>query len=769
MNFVKLRNRKKQYFLLGLIFTIVIVLFSACTIFCAKAKTFVDEYYKGDATPDIVYTTMSKEAANKSVEWTKLQGDVVWNVHERDVFSVSNNIRANDKLLDTIATYIIPIKDINEVQWKVKVTNGDKESLVPKQGEIWILKSFADKKGFIPGDKIKIKDSKGKDIEFKISALINDSNQTSMTQSIFYFYINDYDKDKLKDVTKAYFITFNTKEDYKIVINDIKGYINMPIGGFLFDKGMSISQAAQIPLQIGGVGMVSGILLVIMLIIILRANLWNFILKEYKSIGIYKSIGMSSKQIGRLYLTCYGTIALISSVFGLLISIPIAIYMCNTIFQYIGEYKFDIDSLIIIVSIFIGFNLLVYLNLKLILIRIKKIKPVEAINIGLTSSKEKFKKSLIKDNSSALAMAINDVFKYKKSSFITLLIFALSFYISIFFINTQNSMFRMDENFSEWFGHAKGDMVISSSSDNGDTLKEVIKYIDENKYAKTEYLWNMKESVINIKVDDKKYKGNIIPFNIVSYNQYNEQDFSINKGKNPREKNDIAVSENYMKKNNFKIGDYMELIVKGERKEYLITGTYNIMSDSGLRILTSSLDAKGGNVAYINLNNKDDFENIKKDLEDKFDYITVDKTLPAAQDAVVAIKSLSLKITSIILGGIIAFSMITVVNTVMSINADNRKNYGIMKAQGFSSSYIRSRCLYRIMILSFTGAIIGLGINLISSRAILKAMLDGVNGYVFSLTGTGLGILGLMLVTVISTILSCRAIKKVSTTELIMD
>ena len=93
MRFVKLRKHKRQCFLLGLIFTIVISLFSVCTIFCVKANTFVKEYYKGDTSPDIAYTTVSESAAKKSVEWARLQGNNLRN-SGRFLFCVQILIRS---------------------------------------------------------------------------------------------------------------------------------------------------------------------------------------------------------------------------------------------------------------------------------------------------------------------------------------------------------------------------------------------------------------------------------------------------------------------------------------------------------------------------------------------------------------------------------------------------------------------------------------------------------------------------------------------------
>ncbi|MGH4123426.1 MAG: FtsX-like permease family protein [Clostridium sp.] len=771
MKFIKFRKKKKQYFLLGLIFTIAVTLFSVCTIFTLVANTFATQYYKGDRTPDLTYVTISESCFNKSVDWCTLQGEKVRNLSKREILAVSNNIRVNNKLLDLSFSYVIPIKNVKELNWKVNVISGDTKSLAPKKNEIWVPKTFADTKGIKLGDEIVIKNSKDENVPLKVTTLITDSNQPSTTMGITYFYINSDKMSSLSGVTKAYLTTFNAEDGgAKSTANIIK-YINEPLAGLMFNKEFFKMAATTIPIMVGGIGLVAGMLLIGVLIIILRANLSSNILKEYKSIGIYKSIGMSSRKIGRLYLATYEAVSIVSSLIGILLSVPISNYICNIIFEYIGKYSFDLTSLIIIVMIFSIFNLLVYINLKLILRRIDKIKPVEAINIGVTSSKEKFKKSLIKNNSSSFAMAINDIFKYKKINFIILIIFALCFYISILFVNMQNSMVTIEKNCHTWFGNPKSDMVITSDINKENPLREVTKYVDKMKYAQKNYLWDVYSGSRKVSIDSKKYKVNLQVFFINVYNEYKEEDYSITKGRNPREINEISLSGKVMKDNNLAIGDYMEFFVEGEHREFLITGTYNSMmaDNQSIRVLTRAVNGHGGNVAFIKLNNKDNFEAIKKDLEEKFDYITVERVYPLLKDSVVQIKSITGTVTIIILVGIVAFSIVNVISAVMSINADNRKNYGIMKSQGFSSSYIRNRCLYRIMILSTIGAAIGLVINLLSSRTLMKTMLRGTDGYVFTLLGTVLIVTILLAVTAISTVLCCRSIKNISTVELIVD
>jgi|GEM_PF-54531 len=624
MKFIKFRKKKKQYFLLGLIFLITITLFSVCTIFTLVANTFATQYYKGDKTPDVTYVTISKTSYNKALEWGSAQGDKVRNLSKREIFSVSNNIRVNKKLLDLSYSFAIPIKNVQELNWKVDMLSGDIKSKAPKKDEIWVPKILADTKDIKIGDEISIKNSKGKNVTLKVTALITDSNQPSATVGITYFYVSNEDISSLSGVVNAYITTFNAEEGGTKSTDAIINYINMPLDGFVISKDILKLATTSTPIMIGGIGLVAGILLIISLMLILRANLGNNILKEYKSIGIYKSIGMSSKKIRGLYLASYGTVSIVSSLIGILLSIPISNYMCNIIFKYIGIYSFDLISLKTIIVIFIVFNLFVFMNLKLVLRRINKINPVMAINMGLTSSKSTFKKSLIKYNSSAPAMAINDIFKYKKSNFITLLIFALSFYISILFVNMQNSVATINNNSHKWFGIPKSDLVITASINTEDSLKQVLKYIENKEYAKKSYLWDIYSGNSKISIDNQKYKVDLQTFNMTTYNKYNENDFSITNGRNPRELNEISLNRKVMKANNLAIGDYMELIVNGVNREFLITGDYDSMMSEGQNLICDYLSIEGLKGILV----KDGALGLKLILEKTFNLIILDIMLP---------------------------------------------------------------------------------------------------------------------------------------------
>lgn len=766
----KLKRKKAQYSLLGVIFTIAISLICISTVIIGVSKTFALNYYMGDSTPDIQVITLNDSVVNKTDSWFKSKGEKVRNYKKSDMFSVSTNLSFNNKENDTLMSYVVPMKSMEDLSNKIEIVEGDKTQKSPRKGEIWISATTANLNNIKVGDKAKVVDNKGKTHEYKVSAIINDSNQASTSVGILYVYVNEYERDTLSSLPQAKMITMNCDGDSSKVSQELVDYINEPIGGFVLDKSLYIISAMTATSLLGGLSLMAAIVLVIVLILILKVNIKNNILKEYKSIGIYKCMGYSSKKIRSIYLYSYGVVSIISSLIGLLIAIPLVSYICNIAFKNLGEYIFDLMSLGIMITVLIIFNLIVYITLFMSLKCINNIKPVEAINIGLTSSKEKLKKSLIKNNSSSLCMAINDIFKYKKNNFIILIIFILVFYMSTLFLNISYTMLNLDSELYKIFGTANADMVISAPSDIEDSIKEIKEYIDKDDRVENYYLWDVVAKT-KVGIDCKKYDviGGMVAATV--YNEFNEKDFSILQGINPRNNKEVSVSLDIMKRNNLKIGDYITLNVEGKNKEFLIVGIYKSMMNGGqsVRLTNDALAGESnGNVAFVKLKNIDDYENLKKDIDNKFDSIIIGKVYEALKDAASQVVETSVPISIILLVGVLIFGIVNIVNILITNNLDNRRNYGIMKSLGFTSQYIKRRNNYRIMILAVVGALIGVGITRFTSSELLEIAL-GFNIFDFN-TSMTLGLVGITFVLITLTMYICnKSINKISTVDLIKE
>ena len=232
-------------------------------------------------------------------------------------------------------------------------------------------------------------------------------------------------------------------------------------------------------------------------------------------------------------------------------------------------------------------------------------------------------------------MAINDIFKYKKSNFISLIVFILVFYISIFFLNIAYSMRSLDDNLYKIFGTANSDLIISAPSDIENSISEVKEYIDLDKRVDDYYIWNtVDQGKVGLDVSKYEVAGGTLMATI--YNKFNEEDFSIIKGINPRNKNEVSLSVDLMKNNNLDLGDYIKIKVDDEEKEFLIVGSFASMMSNGQSIrLTSDVisDNSIGNVAFVNLKNIDDYEALKNDINANFDGVKVEKIYSPLKEA----------------------------------------------------------------------------------------------------------------------------------------
>lgn len=767
----KLRKKKTQYYLIGVIFTIAIALISISAIITMVTNTFVLEYYKGDNTPDLTVVTTKNSVIEKTEKWFETQGEEVRNYNKHEIYTTSTNLSLNGNINDFLLSYIIPIESTENLSNKIQIIEGDYSKKTPEKGEMWIPKTVAKFKGIMIGDDAEIIDNNGEKMKFKISAIINDSNQTTTGMGILYTYINEEDRKSLKSLQSAAMINMNCNRDSNKKVIDLTKYINEPIGGFIIDKSLYILNAIVAPSIMGGLSLISALLLVFVLVVIIRTNLKNNILKEHKAMGIYKTLGYTSKEIRRIYLYGYMIVSCISSFIGILISIPISNYVCNIIFNYLGEYRFDLTSLIIILIIFLLFNALVYVNLYGVLKSVNKLKPVNAINVGLNSSKKNFKKSLIKNNSSSFIMAINDIFKYKRNSLMILIIFILVFYISIFFLNIANSMLKIESNLHKWAGVPRADLVISAATDRENSIDEVKKYLDNDKRVKDFYLWNF-TGQNKIIIDNSKYKiMNSILFP-TTFDKFNEEDFSILHGRNPRNENEVALNISIMDENNLNIGDYITINVENKDREFLITGSYSSMLGcmQNLRLVNKVLSGNSkGNIAFVTLNNLESYKSMKEDLLNNFNMISVSKIYKSFRDAVSQTVEISIPVVIILLIGILGFTFLNIINILVTNSLDNKKNYGIMKSLGFDSKYIRRREMFRLLILGSIGVGGGLGINLLLSKGIFELLLGGVDGYIFNPILTVLYIILVFILIIILMYICTKDIKKISTVDLIME
>jgi len=771
----KIKQKKLQLILIAIILMVSSSIFALSMSFTSTVSKYTNEYYGGENIKDIVVQTYNDDVISKVENFIKEKETNEIDVRKTKGLTVDRQVFLEDENLDLGMASLIIYEGMKSHPWDVVVTDGEK-AMTPSKGTIWVSNLLADSKNLKIGDKIKIKDGD----EYKyltISALVNDSLVPSSVMGYNNLYVNSNDYGDFNEFIKSQYIGYDSSKEGNDATSELISYIGGSIDGVIYDKWITIFAANAGSQITSGVGLSTAILIFIVSIVIIRFVLWNNILKEYKSIGVYKSLGFTSKQIRNIYLKSFGIVGVIAITAGSFFSIWFINYLVKISIKYIGIYEGGINNFSFIVLTVILMSFVLISNIYLLLRRINKIKPVEAFRIGVTSSKEKFKKAIIRDASSPMSMAINDIFKYKKQNIIIVTVLSLVIYLSVFLVSVNYSMINMKDNAWNMFGLLQGDVTLdfpSGEASYDKALEEIksdprvlgvracsfdvgkVAYLDVSRY--------------NIK------NAQVITYLYDNYDNNHGFNVSIKEGRNPKNKNEIALSEQILKDANLDIGDYIDIKVLGEERSLLITGKYiGMMSNNYNMRMTLDVVPKEirNNLNNLNINitlkDKNDYEEFKEDYKQKYEVCSIDTCPSLIATTSKSVIEIVIPVTTIILLGILLFSILNIVNLIIMNNTDNRRNNAIIKSLGFSNIYILKRTLYRIMLLIGISSLVGFILNATISKSVFKFAMMGIDGLMISNGKVISTIVFIEILTLGATIISMFSIRKISTAELMEE
>lgn len=771
----KIKQKKLQLILIAIILMVSSSIFALSMSFTSTVSKYTNDYYEGENIKDIVVQTYNEDVISKVESFIMEEETNEKDFRKTKGLTVDRQVFLEDENLDLGMASLIIYEGMKSHPWDVVITEGEKVT-TPSKGTIWVSDLLADSKKLKIGDKLKIKDGD----EYKyltISALVNDSVVPSSVVGYNNLYIGSNDYDDFNEPIKSEYIGYDSSKEGNDATSELISYIGDSIDGVIYDKWITIFAANAGSQITSAVGLSTAILIFIVSIVIIRFVLWNNILKEYKSIGVYKSLGFTSKQIRNIYLKSFGIVGVIAITAGSFFSIWFINYLVKISIKYIGIYEGGINNFSFIFLTIILMSFVLISNIYLLLRRINKIKPIEAFRIGVTSSKEKFKKSIIRDASSPMSMAINDIFKYKKQNIIIVTVLSLVIYLSVFLVSVNYSMINMKDNAWNMFGLLQGDVTLdfpSGEASYDKALEEIksdprvlgvracsfdvgkVAYLDVSRY--------------NIK------NAQVITYLYDNYDNNHGFNLSIKEGRNPKNKNEIALSEQILKDANLNIGDYIDMKILGEERSLLITGKYiGMMSNNYNMRMTLDVVPKEirNNLNNLNINitlkDKNDYEEFKEDYKQKYEVCSIDTCPSLIATASKSVIEIVIPVTTIILLGILLFSILNIVNLIIMNNTDNRRNNAIIKSLGFSNIYILKRTLYRIMLLIGISSLVGFILNSTISKNLFKLAMMGIDGLIIPNGEVISTIVFIGILTIGSSIISMFSIRKISTVELIEE
>lgn len=741
----KLKQKKHQFLLIGIVLVFTTAIFAGCISFTLETSKFGNNFYHSDKCPDMVYLTHGENTADlllQNPEFTSNTKDTL----SLPARYISSPMYYNNEAISNTYPTCVGLESIQQIPYYFELAQGNTKESCPDSNSIWLSQAFADDNDIQVGDSVTFRGNTN--MTLRVSALYNSSVIPSGMMGIFPMYVNLDTLSQMNEEVASY-ITVFYQDGIKTLSKDAVSDEFMSNLYYSLDRDGVIMTYSTASTLFGGIGSMAALIVFVVSIILIRFLLRSTLMKEFRSIGIYKSLGYTSKQIIRFYLNCYSFVGVIAVPLGIVLGIPLASLLGTITNQYLGGYHITYVTLLTGIATFLVLMIILIANVYRTLQRIPSITPVKALTIGQTSTKAKLKRSLIPHAHSPFSMAINQIAKKKGMSLMVVLVLTVSFYLTLLFSSINYTCSQLSSHTDIWFGLPKNDCIASYDVD--DTLRT---YLSNSPYVK-------KVAYGDFSVRSLTYKSNetgedLSTYPIFAYESFDSScaDFNYMEGRPPVNPLEIAITKDLIPLIGGSVGDYVNLTIGNYTGDFLITGIASSLMQGGynMHIQASDLDRCGLSysldVSVVQLVNDTCFDEFQQVTAKQFPNLQFNRIMPGLQSAILSIESLSKPLTTTLVIVFILFSLLNIINLMMMNNLDQRKQYGILKSLGFTNRYICAQNLFRIGLLSTIAAIFAQVIDLVVSKKLFISLV-GLNALTCPLPlrlGVTVGIIVLILV-----------------------
>ena len=726
----KLQTKKLQFFVIGGILAFATMILSTCLSFSNEVYGYIDEEYDNPDNANLYITTTSgtssliQEATKTRQDIDKMEtlsGFLLKNFplyHGHDLVT---------DLSDNINLLVMP--DYTSSSLSLTPVRGDRKEIGPAKGEVWIQSLFSDIYGIPVGDAFKLNDS-----TFTVSTIVNDIRKPVSMTNGYTIFINEADAPLFSSLEKIDYILISSKTAEKTLSDWLDTIYTSEQRALVKETLSELKQKSSLmTILVAGLGTLAAGLMLFLTIVIILFFIRNTVLNDFKAIGTYKSLGFTSRKIKGFYLKAYAFVGILAIVTGSLLGLPLSYFIGKIALEYIGDYRLSSVSILTTITIICSTFLILLGSVCLALRRINKITPVEAMRMGMTNSKVKLKRSLLKRAHSSFAMSINDIGKHKGSSFIIITIITLTFYIAILLTNMGYSFMRMDEHASKWVSLPDCELYVNTT--NTYATDEFQQFLKENPYVK-DYIVGQIGANVNLKNEDPKLNLNYAT--VTTFDNFDSTLTNVTypQGRPPKNSNEIALDDVTLLDTGYHLGDYIELKIDGNKKDYMICGIYDTMMAPSVTFHTDAFKEfeiapeKYMNNVVIMLNHSDDAEAFKQSVlaqYPNYSFITMSGMIEDIKDSII---SIMVPITILLIVVFLTFTLLNIANLIITNNNSMKRDFGIMKAFGFSTGYIIRRSTFRIVLLTGLGLMCSLLLNHFLSGPLFYGTL-GVPAYCF--------------------------------------
>ncbi|WMM33416.1 ABC transporter permease [Shouchella clausii] len=420
--------------------------------------------------------------------------------------------------------------------------------------------------------------------DFVISDYARDYEMNASLTSSKRFVLNQADYDEMYTMQageREYLIEFKlTENGDSQAIQTAYIEAGLPANGptvegevFLLFNALSDAAVALVIILIS-------MLMIVIAFLCIRLTFLATMDEDVREIGIMKAIGISKREIRKVYLTKYRIMSVIAGLTGYLLSFFVVHLFNRNMRLYLSSDSAGILPYVLSFAAPVVIYFLIVMYCKSVLKRIDKVSAVEALRSNMTApgKKQKYRFPLLHNRFFSLNyyMGFRDVWRRFKIYRLLLLIYIVSTFMAILPLHVYNTM--NSPEFSTYMGIGKSDMRIdlrmtdTITADFTRLHEELVNDSDIEKHAayitsayqvkNTEGSWDY----IYIEIGD----FSLFPLNYLE-------------GRAPQGEGEITLSYANASASglNKKVGDEVVIKAGGKEKTLTVTGIYQDITNGG--------------------------------------------------------------------------------------------------------------------------------------------------------------------------------------------
>lgn len=592
-----------------------------------------------------------------------------------------------------------------------------------KTGEIYISQGLGTSLGCNVGDTIKV-NTMGGVREFLVKGFVVEPVCGCMTMGYKIVFISDEDFAQLQSEALA-LETPEKSADFRVVLiyqadksisdtqfkrqlNEDTGIVNYAFG--TLERSRSLYYTNIFPDIILSVLLVFVAFLVGIVLIVMGHSISTSIEMEYTSLGVLMAQGFTENRIKVIFGAQYLFAEVVGAVVGVILAVPLIKYFGN-IFQPILAIP-TVNHISAGVSLlFIAAVLLVSALFIMIATRkIGKISPMKAISGGKDDIyfDSRFNAPISKKALSS-SLALRQFNANKRRYVGTMVIIA----ILMFFMITMNVLgASMDsESAIESMGMISWDLTLNYNESVSESQEEEIESII-TKYTQIDKKYSLANHYMTLEGGEYLCAVYMDPEVMI-----------MAEGRYPQYDNEIAITDILADELGLKIGDKVTVASKNVEADFIITGINVYATDVGLNFSMPLVGAQKLGIKEIShraytLNDVSQCLAIADEINEQYSDIVT--ATGYESDSTQDMYTLARNAMTVIIYVIsVVFSLVVVMMVCKKAFLQERRDIGIYKSLGFTSSKLRLQFAVRFLIVSFVGSALGTVLSFFLTEKVL--------------------------------------------------